>query len=133
MTKLNKIVPEDSVSHDAHRNHSALNANASKRQAMLKGEPLFVKTALPLPKHDNTLLTAQEFTSYGKPQHLFPERKFDGEPQRRISTTQRHMPELLSYWKEKEAETKGQFPFLNCILLEGLLFILHFTIYFLFY
>ena len=76
---------------------------------------LFVKTITPLPKHDKTLLTAQEFTSYGKSQHLCPEGKFDGEPQRRISTTQRHMPELLSYWKEKEAETKGQFLFLQSV------------------
>ena len=109
---LNKIVPEDSVSHDAHRNHSALNANASKRQAMLEGEPLFARTVTPLPKHDKTLFTTPEFTSYGKAQYLCPEGNFDGEPQRRISTTQRHMPELLSYWKEMEAETKGQFLFL---------------------
>ena len=107
--KLNEIVPEDSVSHDTHRNHSAIHANASKRQAMLEGEPLFVKTVTPFPKHDKTLPTTQEFTSYGKPQHLSPEGTFSGDPQRRISTTQRHMPELLSYWKEKEAETKGQF------------------------
>ena len=109
--KLNKIVPEDSVSHDVHRNHSALNANASKRQAMLEGEPLFARTVTPLPKHDKTLFTTPEFASYGKAQYLCPEGNFDGEPQRRISTTQRHMPELLSYWKEKEVETKGQFLF----------------------
>ena len=63
------------------------------------------------PKHDKALFTTPEFTSYGKAQYLCPAGNFDGEPQRRISTTQRHMPELLSYWKEKEAETKGQFPF----------------------
>ena len=100
---------------------------------MLEGEPLFVRTVIHPPKHDKTLFTTHEFTGYGKAQYLCPEGNFNGDPERRISTTQRHMPELLSYWKEKEAETKGQFPFLNCILLEGLLFILHFTIYFLFY
>ena len=111
--KLNEIVPEDSVSHDAHRNHSALHSNASKRQAMLKGDPLFAKTVTPLPKSDNTLLTAQEFTSCGNAKNLCPEGNFNGEPHSRISTTQRQMPELLSYWKGKEAETKGQFPFLK--------------------
>ena len=108
---LNKIVPEDSVSHDAHRNHSAINANASKRQAMMKGEPLFARTINPLQKNDKRLLTTQKFTSYGKAQNLCPEGALNGEPDKRISTTQRQMPELMSYWKGKEAETKGRLLF----------------------
>ena len=109
--KLNEIVSEDSVSHDAHRNHSAINANASKRQAMMKGEPLFARTINPLQKNDKRLLTTQKFTSYGKAQNLCPEGALNGEPDKRISTTQRQMPELMSYWKGKEAETKGRLLF----------------------